>query len=97
MAAINTKTVIHPIHSTYFNTNGSSLGPAYLSNPATRKKRAPLPINEATTNGSNAKDNRPAVMVNNLYGMGENPATNTTQIPHSPNQARMVSNLGQWY
>lgn len=43
-----------------------------------------------------AKESNPAVTVNSLYGMGENPATNTTQTPHSVNQARAISNFGQY-
>jgi len=53
-------------------------------------------MKDAIIKGISAKDSTPAVTVNSLYGMGENPATNTTHTPHSANQALAVSNFGKY-
>ena len=62
---------------------GSIAGPNFAKHQASKKKRAPRPITEARMNGNKANCRTPAAIVNILYGMGENPATNTAQKPHS--------------
>ena len=70
--------------------------PPQAISPATRKKRAPRPISEASVNGSRAIERAPAAMVNTLYGIGEKPAMNTAQKPHCPNHSTAFWYAGQY-
>ena len=65
--------------------------PPQAIRPATRKKRAPRPINEASVNGSRAIDATPAAIVNTLRGIGEKPAMKIAQKPQASNHATACS------
>ena len=74
-------TTTQPIKSMYFRIKRSNDSPPQNISAATKKNLAPRPIKENNRKGTNAMDRIPAVIVNNLYGMGVNPAIKIIQIP----------------
>ncbi len=73
----------------YLSMNSRMGSPKTLMRPATRKNRADRLTTDAITNMTKSTRKAPALIVNNLNGIGVNPAVNIIQKFHDSYNAFM--------